>query len=163
MAAGDGEHPRKWRYTWEAQSYIPTLRLLLFAKDTNPSLQCHNLKVQLHFSQSLLAVSWFEDAVVSLRVPTPRVLVDVESPLSFRALDDHIEVKLLLLLPVDHPIISSFDSVLNLSEDGENVLPDVSKPLVMESGNLKVLIKRFNINQIRTFEVFCSFRLRMHI
>lgn len=161
MAAGDGEHPRKWRYSWEAQSHIPTLRLLLFTKDANPSLHCRNLKVQFHLSQSVVVVSWFEDALVSLRVPIPRVLVDVESPLSFRASDDHIEVKLLLLLPVDHPIVSSFDSVLNLSEDRENVLPDVSKPLVMESGNLKIFVKLFNIYQNRVFlERF--FRLRMH-
>lgn len=155
MAAGDSiiaQSPRKWQYTWEAQSHIPTLRLLLFARDANPSLHCHNLKVQLHLSQSLVVVTWFQDALVSLRVPIPRVLVDAESPLSFRALDDHIEVKLLLLLPVDHPIISTFDSVLNLSEDRENALPDVSKPLVMESGNLKVLVELFNVY---LFRVFC--------
>ncbi|KAI9110371.1 hypothetical protein K1719_018813 [Acacia pycnantha] len=133
MAAGEEKHSRKWRYTWEAQSHIPTLRLLLFAKNANPSSQCLNLKVQLLPSQSLVAVSWFEPAQVSLRVPIPRVLVDFESPVSFRALDDHIEVKLLLLLPVDHPILSSFDSVMNLSDDPVNALPDVSKPLVMGS------------------------------
>ncbi|KAK4259965.1 hypothetical protein QN277_003146 [Acacia crassicarpa] len=133
MAAGEEKHSAKWRYTWEAQSHIPTLRLLLFAKNASPSSQCLNLKVQLLPSQSLVAVSWFEPAQVSLRVPIPRVLVDYESPVSFRALDDHIEVKLLLLLPVDHPILSSFDSVMNLSDNPVNALPDVSKPLVMGS------------------------------
>ncbi|KAF7809697.1 DUF2351 family protein [Senna tora] len=155
MAACDVEHSRKWRYTWEAQSHIPTLRLLLFARNANPSLQCHNLNVQLHLSQSFVVVSWFEDTPVSLRVPIPRVLVDVESPLSFRALDDHIEVKLLLLLPVDHPIVSSFDSVLNLSEDREDVLPDVSRPLVMES-DVKNLSSR---GEVHFYCRSCSFRL----
>ncbi|KAI4327654.1 hypothetical protein L6164_020090 [Bauhinia variegata] len=127
------EPRRKWRYTWEAQSHVPTLRLLLFHRDTKPSLQCQNLNVHLDLSQSLVIVSWFQDAQVSLRVPIPRVLVDAESSVSFRALDDHIEAKVVLLLPVDHPIVLSFDSVLNLSEDQEKVLSDVSKPVIMNS------------------------------
>ncbi|XVF38444.1 hypothetical protein REPUB_Repub20aG0102500 [Reevesia pubescens] len=45
--------------------------------------------------------------------------------MSFKALDDHIEIKLVLLLLVDHPIVSSFDSVLN-----------EAKPLVMDTGLL---------------------------
>ncbi|XP_028781350.1 uncharacterized protein LOC114761954 [Neltuma alba] len=155
MAAGDEKHCRKWRYTWESQSHIPTLRLLLFAKNANPSLQCLNLKVQLFPSQSLVAVSWFEPAQVSLRVPIPRVLVDFESPVSFRALDDHIEVKLLLLLPVDHPVVSSFDSVMNLSDDPVNALPDVSEPLVMGS-DVKNLSSRAAVH---FYCGSCSFKL----
>ncbi|KAL6993518.1 hypothetical protein U1Q18_011631 [Sarracenia purpurea var. burkii] len=135
------ESPRKWRFTWEAQSHIPTLKLLIFNPDTKPSIQCQNLKVRLVLEQSLLTVSWLEDedeAEVSLRVPIPRALVDAESPVQFRALGDHVEVKLVLLLPVDHPILTSFDSVLNFSEDecrGVNARPsDDSQPLLMDSG-----------------------------
>ncbi|XP_058227838.1 uncharacterized protein LOC131336142 isoform X1 [Rhododendron vialii] len=137
---GDAGNPRKWRFTWEAQSQIPTFKLLLFNPDTNtkPSTQCHDLKVNLLLQQSLLTLTWFEaGAEVSLRVPIPRVLVDPESPLQCRALDDHIEVKLVLLLPVDHPILTSLDSVLNLSDDEsrrrESPSPDYSRPLSMES------------------------------
>lgn len=131
---GDAGNPRKWRFTWEAQSHIPTLKLLVFNPNTKPPIQCHDLKVNLLLEQSLLTVTWFE---VSLRVPIPRVLVDAESPLQFRALDDHIEVKLVLLLPVDHPILTSLDSLLNLSDDEshrETACPDYyPRPLLMDS------------------------------
>ncbi|CAM8942019.1 unnamed protein product [Rhodiola kirilowii] len=43
---------------------------------------------------------------------------------SFKAADDHIEVKLVLLLPVDHPIVLSFD-------EGEGC--DEMQPLAMDS------------------------------
>lgn len=131
---GDAGNPRKWRFTWEAQSHIPTLKLLVFNPNTKPPIQCHDLKVNLLLEQSLLTVTWFE---VSLRVPIPRVLIDAESPLQFRALDDHIEVKLVLLLPVDHPILTSLDSLLNLSDDEshrETAYPDYyPQPLLMDS------------------------------
>lgn len=114
---GTSENPRKWRFTWEAQSHIPTLRLFLFDQGTKPCIQCKNLKVDLNFERSLLLVSWFEEETeISFRVPVPRVLVDIESPISFRAMEDHIEVKLVLLLPVDHHIVSNFNSILNMSE-----------------------------------------------
>ncbi|KAH1058840.1 hypothetical protein GYH30_003082 [Glycine max] len=97
-----------WRYTWEAQSHIPTLRLTLFPNDKtlNPSLQCKDLAVDLHSSHSFLTLT---ASFLSLRVPLPAVLVDGDSPVAFRPLSDHIEVKLLLLLPVDHPILSALD------------------------------------------------------
>ncbi|XP_059438452.1 uncharacterized protein LOC132171209 isoform X2 [Corylus avellana] len=149
------ENPRKWRFTWEAQSHVPNLRLFIFDSYTMPSVQCQNLKVHLNPSQSLVLVSWFEELEVSLRVPTPRVLVDPESPVSFRAFDDHIEVKLVLLLPVDHPIVSSFDSVLNLSEGRENVVFDALKPLEMDS-DLKSLSSSGGVH---FYCRSCSFKL----
>jgi hypothetical protein len=94
----------------------------------------------LVIEQSLLAICWLEEgAEVSVRVPIPRVLIDVESPISFKVLPDHIEVKLALLLSVDHPLVSSFDSILNLSED--ELLPltmdsDVMKLSSMEAVNI---------------------------
>ncbi|KAF3440718.1 hypothetical protein FNV43_RR19004 [Rhamnella rubrinervis] len=130
---GSGENPRKWRFTWEAQSHIPTLRLFLFDSCTKPSTQCQNLNVNVSLKQSLVLVTWCQDTQVSLRVPIPRVLVDSESPVSFRALEDHIEVKLVLLLPVDHPIVSSFDSILNLSDDVETTFSDASVGLSVDS------------------------------
>ncbi|KAG7969794.1 hypothetical protein I3843_07G049300 [Carya illinoinensis] len=132
------QNPTKWRFTWEAQSHVPILRLFIFDSYTNPSTQCHNLKVHLNLSKSLVLVSFFEDLEVSLRVPAPRVLIDSETPVSFRALDDHIEVKLVLLLPVDHPIVTSFDSVFNLSQGNEISFYDASKQLEMDS-DLKIL------------------------
>lgn len=132
------ENPRKWRFTWEAQSHSPNLRLFLFDSQKRPSLQFKNLKVRLNLSQSQLLVSWLKeegDEEVSVRVPIPRVLIDSESPVNYRALDDHIEVKLVLLLPVHHPIVSSFYSVLNPSENGDDLVGlDAEKPLVMDTG-----------------------------
>lgn len=74
----------------------------------------------------------------------PRVLLDDESPVSFKALDDHIEVKLVLLLPVDHSIVLNFDSILSLSElslneEEGNGFTDVSKPLSVDSGEPKII------------------------
>ncbi|GAV65282.1 DUF2351 domain-containing protein [Cephalotus follicularis] len=128
-------NPRKWRFTWEAQSHSPTLRLFLFDSHTNPSLQCQNLKITQIVSKSQLLVTWThhqDDAVlpqqVSLRVPIPRALVDSESPISVNSLSDHIEVKLALLLPVDHPMVS----VLGSSDDSEFVA-DSSVTFSMDS------------------------------
>ncbi|KAK6924406.1 Ubiquitin-conjugating enzyme E2-binding protein [Dillenia turbinata] len=132
----DAENPRKWRFTWEAQSHIPSLKLLLFNPLIKPINHCKNLKVDLNLSQSLLLVRWFEEDAneVSIRVPIPRVLID-DSSLSFKAMEDHIEVKLVLLLPVDHPIVSNFDSVFDFSEGsncGESKDSDSSMPLEMD-------------------------------
>lgn len=123
-------NPRKWRFSWEAQSHIPTLRLFLFDQGTKPSRQCKNLEVHLNFERSLLLVSWFEDETkITFRVPVPRVLVDIESPIGFRAMEDHIEVKLVLLLPVDHHIVSNIDSILNMSEYSSQLFSmDSGKP-----------------------------------
>ncbi|KAF2290794.1 hypothetical protein GH714_015487 [Hevea brasiliensis] len=126
------ENPRKWRFTWETQSHTPNLKLFLFDSLTKSSIHCRNLEVQLNLPQSHLLVSWTGEGTekLSLTVPIPKVLIDPDSPVTFRALDDHIEVKLVLLLPVDHPIFSD----LSLSDYGENseVLDSV-KPLDMDS------------------------------
>lgn len=134
------ENLQKWRFTWEAQSHIPTLRLFLFDSRTNPSLQCRNLQVHVNLSQSLVLVSWSDDvAKTSLRVPIPRVLVDSESPVNFRAFDDHIEVKLILLLPVGHSLVSNLDSIFNSSGDAEAAVSNSSKSLSVDS-DIKSLI-----------------------
>uniref|UniRef100_A0A7N0TRQ1 Ubiquitin-conjugating enzyme E2C-binding protein n=2 Tax=Kalanchoe fedtschenkoi TaxID=63787 RepID=A0A7N0TRQ1_KALFE len=116
-----------WTVTWESQSRTPILRLLIFDSRTNPKLECEDLQIRLVLEESSVLVTWVDEneAQVLLRVPLPRpVLLDAEAPLSFKAADDHIEVKLLLLLPVDHPIVLSF----NEGEDS-----DLMKPLTMDS------------------------------
>lgn len=121
-----------WRFTWEAQSHTPILRLLLFNPSIKPSAQCRDLKLSLVPEKSLLTVSFLEaegQIETSVRVLVPRVLIDPESPTRFRLFDDHIEVKLVLLLPVDHPLVSDFDSILDNEENG-----DVLRPFSVDSG-----------------------------
>lgn len=122
-----------WQFTWEAQSHASILRLLLFNPNTKPSVQCRDLKVSFHPQKSLLTVSFCEGEgkiETSVRVPVPRVLIDPDSPLHFRAFDDHIDVKLVLLLPVNHPLVSKFDSLLSAEESSDEI-----RPLSVDSGN----------------------------
>ncbi|XP_068637290.1 uncharacterized protein [Aristolochia californica] len=49
-----------------------------------------------------------------MQIPVPRVLVDPGCPVEIRATEDHIEAKLVMILPVDHPLVSDFDSILIL-------------------------------------------------
>ncbi|KAG5221724.1 Ubiquitin-conjugating enzyme E2C-binding protein [Salix suchowensis] len=128
------KNPKNWRFTWETQSQSPNLKLFLFNSKSKPSI--HHLEAQLNLSKSHLLVTFIENEEtdeVSIRVPIPRVLIDPESPVNVKASDDHIEVKLVLLLPVDHPLVSTFD-LLNLSDEREsNEDLDLLKPLVMDS------------------------------
>ncbi|CAJ1942485.1 unnamed protein product [Sphenostylis stenocarpa] len=142
MGDGDGEHG--WRYTWEAQSHIPTLRLMLFPNDKTlkSSIQCHDLAVSLHSSHSFLTLT---TSSLSVRVPLPAVLLDADSPVTFRALSDHIEVKLLLLLPVDHPILSNL-------HPSPNPLPD---PLILESD----VTKLSSAGEVDFYCSTCTFKL----
>ncbi|CAL9248549.1 unnamed protein product [Arabidopsis halleri] len=127
------KNKRTWRYTWEAQSHSPNLRLFLFDSTTNPKIHCKSLNVSTILGKSQLLVTWINDnedeeatskeEIVSLRVPIPKVLLDTESHVNFKALEDHIEVRLVLLLPVDHPLVSDFNLVTASREK--------SKPLVM--------------------------------
>ncbi|KAF8405280.1 hypothetical protein HHK36_010182 [Tetracentron sinense] len=150
------ENPSKWRFTWETLAHIPTLRLILFNPKSKPANQCKNLEVSLNFEESVLLVGWIEDIEdrydgpvnFSLRVPIPRVLIDHGSPVDFRVMEDHIEIKLVLLLRVDHPIVANFDFVLDLSEEGscrENVSSDRLQPLSMDT-DLKSLSCREGVH-----------------
>ncbi|XP_057786768.1 uncharacterized protein LOC131004162 [Salvia miltiorrhiza] len=115
-----------WQFAWEAQSHASILRLLLFKANTKPSALCRDLKLSFHPQKALLTVSFWESEgqiETSVSVPVPRVLVDPESPLNSRVFDDHIEVKLVLLLPVDHPLVSNFDSILNVDDNSDKLLP----------------------------------------
>lgn len=129
------KNPKKWRFTWETQSQSPNLKLFLFNSQSKPSV--HHLQAQLNLSKSHLLVTFTENeetSEVSIRVPIPRVLIDPESPVNAKASDDHIEVKLVLLLPVDHPLVSTFD-LLNLSDDESerNEDLDLLNPFIMDS------------------------------
>ncbi|CAI9110840.1 OLC1v1010929C1 [Oldenlandia corymbosa var. corymbosa] len=104
------QNPSNWRFTWEAQSHIPTIRLYLFNPHAKPSSQCTELKSELLIEKSSLLVSFIlAGAKTSLKVPLPKALIDPESPVNFRAHDDHIEFKCPLLFPIDHPLVSEFD------------------------------------------------------
>ncbi|KAG5614238.1 hypothetical protein H5410_014062 [Solanum commersonii] len=103
-ASTENPNSSKWRFTWEAQSHTSTLRLILFNPNIKP---CTEITVNLSVEKSLLTVCFVEGD--SIRVPVPRVLIDPEAPVHCRVFDDHVEVKLSLLLPVDHPLISGLD------------------------------------------------------
>ncbi|URE33774.1 Inositol monophosphatase family [Musa troglodytarum] len=144
--------PRRWRFTWETLAHIPTLRLYLFHPDVHPSALCGNLSASLRLDQSLLRVSWIDDRtgegtgdVVFLRVPVPKVLVDPSCPVECRAMDDHIEIKLALVLPVDHPVMMDLRGVLDsdMGEMGrqECGLSDRLLPLPLDMGySLKIRV-----------------------
>ncbi|XP_006343429.1 uncharacterized protein [Solanum tuberosum] len=103
-ASTENPNSSKWRFTWEAQSHTSTLRLILFNSNIK---SCTEITVNLSVEKSLLTVCFVEGD--SVRVPVPRVLIDPEAPVHCRVFDDHVEVKLSLLLPVDHPLISGLD------------------------------------------------------
>ena len=120
-----------WQFAWEAQSHASILRLLLFKANTKPSAQCRDLKLSFNPQKSLLTVSFWGcegQTETSVRLPVPRVLIDPESPLNFRVFDDHIEVKLVLLLPVS--LVSNFDSILNVEQNSDEL-----RTLSADSGN----------------------------
>ncbi|KAG9135805.1 hypothetical protein Leryth_002523 [Lithospermum erythrorhizon] len=119
-AAGD------WRFTWEAQSHIPTLRLYLF-NSTNSTLNITSVNATLIVDQFILAVIF---DVLTINVPVPRVLVDFEADIMCKAYDNYIEAKLVLLLPVDHPLLSDFEDKCNL--EGNYCLFDEIQPLCMD-------------------------------
>lgn len=53
---------------------------------------------------------------VLVRVPVPPVVLDHSIPVQAKAMSDHIEVKLMLMLPVDHPLVSSLSSLMGTSD-----------------------------------------------
>ena len=128
------ENPKQWRFWWESQSQLPILNLHLFNPQVKPLAQCTHLKLNLLVQNSLLELTWFQSQLeVFLRVPLPRVLVDTESPLTFKLLEDHIQVKFRLLLSVDHPLVSSLDNVILLEEERRRAKADVER-LKMDYG-----------------------------
>ncbi|TVU33515.1 hypothetical protein EJB05_25338, partial [Eragrostis curvula] len=106
--SGDQAHRRQWRYTWEALGHLPLLRLYLFPRPALPDVVPSGLRADLRLDDSLLLLSFsLAGDAVSLRVPVPRVLVDPSAPVECRAAGDHVEVRLALVLPVDHPVVAA--------------------------------------------------------
>ena len=108
LTAGDRADRRQWRYTWETLAHLPVLRLYL----SHPALSAaapSALRADLRLDASLLILSFSLSGAgtVSLRVPVPRVLVDPSAPPECRAAGDHLEVRLTLVLPVDHPVVAA--------------------------------------------------------
>ncbi|XP_073103949.1 uncharacterized protein [Elaeis guineensis] len=138
MASVASGNPRPWRFTWEALAHIPTLRLYLFRAGFDPSARCSTLRASLRFDESVLLVSWTDEEEgnrdVSLRVPVPRVLIDPGCPVDCTAKSDHIAIKLVLVLPVDHPVVANCRGVIDSA--GEEVgdrSPDRLLPLSLDS------------------------------
>ncbi|KAG0480770.1 hypothetical protein HPP92_011628 [Vanilla planifolia] len=81
------------------------------------------MKSSLRLDESILIVSWRLDEgdgknrEVFLRVPVPRVLIDPECSINVNVMCDHIEAKLFLLLPVDHPVTEGLSRLLGADSD----------------------------------------------
>ncbi|PNT65806.1 uncharacterized protein LOC100834319 [Brachypodium distachyon] len=109
LAAGDHALRRQWRYTWETLAHLPLLRLYLFRPSATALRPApSDLRADLRLDASLLLLSFtLAGDAVSLRVPVPRVLVDPSAPPECRVAGDHLEVRLTLVLPVDHPVVAA--------------------------------------------------------
>lgn len=147
-------NPRRnqWRFTFETLAHIPTLRLYLFSSGVNPSTDCLDLKADLQLAPSLLVVSWVDSEKseeVSIRVPIPRVLIDPGCGAEVRSRDDHIEIKMNLVLPVDHPMVTNLRAVLGSDAD-----LDRFQPLKLDSD-----LKSLSSGDVHLFCRACSMRL----
>ena len=134
VAGSDCWSRKRWRYTWEALGHIPTLRLFLFRSELEPSDVRENLEASLSLGESLVVVKWREKAVgeLELRVPLPRVVIDPVAPVQVLSRKDHIEVKLMLVLPPDHPMSTESRAA---SHEGENsASAEEYLPLSFDSG-----------------------------
>ncbi|XP_020703622.1 uncharacterized protein LOC110114919 [Dendrobium catenatum] len=146
---------RPWRFTWESLAHIPILRLYLFSPDVGDiSALCRFVEASLRLDRSLLLVSWHigdEGAVSNGRsfiwIPVPRVLINPECSVDVKAMADHIEVKLVLLLPVDHPVESEIWGSPGMD-------PDRCLPLSLGSD-----IEKFSSEGVNIFCKSCSAKL----
>ncbi|KAG6477915.1 hypothetical protein ZIOFF_061347 [Zingiber officinale] len=163
MASVPSENPsqRRWSFTWETLSYIPTLRLYLFHPDVDPSARCRNLAASLRLDQFVILVSWIEDGGgndVGLRVPVPRVLIDPSCRVDCRATSDHVEIKLALVLPLDNPAVSDLLGVLDPGSwdtaSGAGGVSNRSLPLSLDSD-----IKNLSAGAVDFFCKSCSTKL----
>lgn len=130
---------RKWKFTWEAFSHTPILRLFLFSPSIDPSVNCSNLDVVFRIAQYQLLISWVQaEEEIRIAVPVPRVPIDAESPVGLVSREDHIEVKLTLVLPIDHPLVADFCYAVKMDdrslEEEEMLCYDPSKGLALDSG-----------------------------
>ncbi|KAJ3683319.1 hypothetical protein LUZ60_013546 [Juncus effusus] len=127
MSSSPSQNPspksqQQWRFTWETLAHISTLRLYLFPTPSRPSLSISNLTASLN--PPLLVVSFANEnsEEVFVRVPVPKVLIDPESELEWAVKSDYVEIKLNLMLPVDHPVFADLGEDDSLNGD-EGFLP----------------------------------------
>ncbi|GKD15233.1 hypothetical protein Tco_1199640 [Tanacetum coccineum] len=95
---------KSFKYTYESNSHIPILKLYIFNK---PSSNFTNPKVTVLFDKSLVQVSWIDEnqLLVTVWAPLPKVLIDADAAVNVRVSDDCLELKFVLLVPVDHPVV----------------------------------------------------------
>ncbi|GLJ19679.1 hypothetical protein SUGI_0356440 [Cryptomeria japonica] len=135
MAVNRTHDFRKWQYSWEALSQIKILRLYLIHPSLSPIADCLQLTASMcppdyaHLDGLSLLIQWEEEPKDninnvdgysyshSLRVRVPPVVLDHSIPVQYKAMIDHIEVKLVLMLAMDHPLLGSLSSLLG-SIDG---------------------------------------------
>ncbi|KAH9319646.1 hypothetical protein KI387_021415, partial [Taxus chinensis] len=152
---------RQWQYSWEALSHVRILRLYMMHPSLSPIADCLQLTVSLcppdnaHFNGVSLLIQWVEGPSTiktngngssyshshSARVPVPPVVLDHSIPAQCKAMIDHIEVKLVLMLAVDHPLVGSLSSLLGsgdggISEETQSPfsLDNDTRALAMEGG-----------------------------
>lgn len=148
---------KQWRFTWETLAHTPTLRLYLFRSpgSTDPLPCCSHLRASLCLVESLLLVSFLDleapapassaaavGRQVVLRVPVPRVLIDPGCPVECVAKSDHFEIKLALIVPVDHPLIKEFRGALDSDRD------------VMGSSDYDQVLLSMNDGELSKFRYF---------
>ncbi|XP_020592625.1 uncharacterized protein LOC110033090 isoform X2 [Phalaenopsis equestris] len=146
---------RRWRFTWESLAHIPILRLYLFNLEIgDTSAVCRFLEGSLRLDRSLLLVSWrlddeatFSNGRSFLSIPVPRVLIDPGCPVEVKAMGDHIEAKLILLLPVDHPVEAELWSAPGI---------EVNRSLSLSMGSD---IEKFSSEGVNFFCKSCSTKL----
>lgn len=148
---------RRWRFTWESLAHTPTLRLFLFSSEVEPSERCESLEASLCLGESRVVVRWREEGSgdLELRVPVPRVLIDPVAPVQVLSRKDHIEVKLVLVLPLDHPMSMNSRSALDegaLFRRQEGDCSGYSVPFSLDSGEPR----HFSVGSLPRF-VFISF------
>ncbi|PWA94560.1 hypothetical protein CTI12_AA059460 [Artemisia annua] len=102
--------PATFKYTYESNSHIPILKLYIF----NPSSSSSNFtnpKATLLFDKSLIQLTWIDNNQLPVTVwaPLANVLIDADAAVNLRVSDDCIEVKFVLVVPVDHPVVASFE------------------------------------------------------
>jgi hypothetical protein len=115
-----GIHP--WRFTWETLAHIPTLRLYLFGSPTINSLSYLSASLQTDRSLLFLSLSYRNGPAAHLEIPVPRVLIEPDKDIQCLVRSDHVEIKLPLVLPVDHPVLAQYRASMGF--DGhENVSP----------------------------------------
>ncbi|KAJ1687547.1 hypothetical protein LUZ63_018937 [Rhynchospora breviuscula] len=137
-------HP--WRFTWETLAHIPTLRLYLFRSPTPTYISgaSASASASLQTDRSLLFVSltYQNSDVVRLEVPVPRVLIEPDEEIQCLIRSDHVEIKLPLVLPVDHPVVIQYRAAMGFSGDENSVHISLNDDLKsLSSGDVHLYCK----------------------